>query len=188
MSGASDTARGTLRRENRSLTLKLLLFALGSFGFGFALVPLYSVLCSLTGTGDQTQLAKAAIVVEHPDDSRTITVDFIADLPSVGSWEFHPVVRSMQVHPGRLYQTQFFAHNLTGQNVVAQAVPNITPGKAAAYFRKTECFCFRPQAFKKGEQRVMPVRFIVDRALPPYLDRLTLAYTFYESAAQVAQR
>ena len=94
----------------------------------------------------------------------------------------------MQVHPGRLYEAQFFAHNLTGQDVTAQAVPNITPGKAAAYFRKTECFCFTPQAFKKDEQRLMPVRFIVDRALPSYLDRLTLAYTFYESATRVAQQ
>jgi cytochrome c oxidase assembly protein subunit 11 len=188
MSDATDSDRGAQRRENRSLTLKLLGFALGSFAFGFALVPLYSVLCTITGIGDQTQLAKAAVVSEHPDDTRTITLDFIADLPSVGSWEFRPVVSSMQVHPGRLYQAEFFAHNLTGQDVVAQAVPNITPGKAAAYFRKTECFCFRPQAFKKGEQRVMPVRFIVDRALPQYLDRLTLAYTFYESATKVARQ
>ena len=89
--------------DNRKLTLKLLGFALGSFAFGFALVPLYDVLCDLTGFGNQKALAEQRLTVEAPDDSRTITVDFIADLPSVGNWEFRPLVASMQIHPGRLY-------------------------------------------------------------------------------------
>ena len=38
------------------MTWKLLAIAAGSFGFGFALVPLYNVLCSVTGYGDQTKL------------------------------------------------------------------------------------------------------------------------------------
>ena len=99
-----------------SLTLKLLGFALGSFAFGFALVPFYDVLCDITGFGDQKALTEARLSIEQPDDTRTITVDFIADLPSVGNWEFRPTVASMQVHPGRLYKTEFFAHNLTGHD------------------------------------------------------------------------
>ena len=133
--------------ENRKLTLKLGAFALGAFAFGFALVPLYDVLCDITGFGNQKSLAEQRLSVEDPDDTRSITVDFMTDLPSVGSWEFRPTVASMQVHPGRLYKTDFYAHNLTGHDTTAQAVPNITPGKAAGYFRKTECFCFVPQHF-----------------------------------------
>ncbi|HEX4375578.1 MAG TPA: cytochrome c oxidase assembly protein, partial [Steroidobacteraceae bacterium] len=41
-------------------------------------------------------------------------------------------------------------------------------------------FCFSPQFFKQGEQRVMPVRFFVDPQLPGYIDHVTLAYTFYD--------
>jgi cytochrome c oxidase assembly protein subunit 11 len=146
------------RDSNNRLTLKLLAFALGSFVFGFALVPFYDVLCDITGFGNQKALAEARVAVEQPDDSRTITIDFVADLPSVGNWEFRPTVASMQVHPGRLYQTEFFAHNLTGHETMAQAVPNIAPGNAAGYFRKTECFCFTPQHFNVNEQRPMAVR------------------------------
>jgi cytochrome c oxidase assembly protein subunit 11 len=54
------------------------------------------------------------------------------------------------------------------------------PSKAAEWFHKTECFCFTPQSFKRDEQRVLRVRFFVDPQLPDYLDRLTLAYTFYD--------
>ncbi|NBW88927.1 MAG: cytochrome c oxidase assembly protein, partial [Gammaproteobacteria bacterium] len=90
-----------LERANRRLTLRLLGVALGAFAFGFALVPLYDVLCDLTGVGNQKNLLKASTILEKPDDARTVTVEFIADLPSVGNWEFAPVVNSMQVHPGR---------------------------------------------------------------------------------------
>ena len=173
------------RDSNNKLMLKLLAFALGSFAFGFALVPFYDVLCDLTGFGNQKALAEARVAIGQPDDSRTITVDFIADLPSVGNWEFRPTVASMQVHPGRLYKTEFFAHNLTGHETTAQAVPNIAPGKAAGYFRKTECFCFTPQHFAVNEQRPMVVRFVVDPAIPRSVDRITLSYTFYDESTRV---
>src|SRR5689334_3743423 len=115
--------------DNQRLTLKLLGFALGSFAFGLALIPLYDVLCDLTGFGDQKLLVEQRLTTEAPDDSRSITIDFLAELPSVGNWTFRPVVASMQVHPGRLYETQFVAHNLTGRAQLAQAVPNIAPGR-----------------------------------------------------------
>lgn len=167
--------------QHRNLVLKLLLFVAGSFAFGFALVPLYDVLCSITGLGNQKSLLRAAELSAGTEaQSRWVTIDFMTNLPTVGNWEFRPVAQSMRVHPGRLYEADFFAHNLTGHDVVAQAVPDIVPSRAAAWFHKTECFCFSPQPFQRDEQRVMPVRFFVDPALPPYIDHLTLAYTFYD--------
>ena len=175
------------RDNNRRLTLRLLGFAAGAFAFGFALVPLYDVLCDITGVGNPKDLLRAANVqaIER-DDSRLVTVEFVADLPTVGSWEFRPAVTEMKVHPGRLYQVDYVAHNLTGRDTVAQAIPNIAPGKATGYFRKTECFCFVPQKFARNEQRVMPVRFVVDPNLPKSLDRITLSYVFYDNSTRVA--
>jgi cytochrome c oxidase assembly protein subunit 11 len=175
-----------IERAHRRLTLKLLGIALGSFGFGFALVPLYSVLCQVTGYGDQQQLLRKATAIERPDVNRTITIEFLASVASAGGWEFRPVVRTIEVHPGKLYSAEFFAHNLTGRDTTAQAVPDIAPSKASPFFHKTECFCFSPQHFKLGEQRTMPVRFIVDPSLPGYMDRITLAYTFYDESSRVS--
>jgi cytochrome c oxidase assembly protein subunit 11 len=175
-----------LRRAHTVFTVKLVLMALVSFGFAFALVPLYSVLCSLTGYGDQTRLQRRAQAVEHPDPSRTLTVEFDTTVASAGGWEFGPVERTMEVHPGQIYEAMFSAHNLTGREQVVQAVPNISPSLAAEYFHKTECFCFSPQHFALGETRQLPVRFIVDPALPKHVDRLTLAYTLYDESARVS--
>ena len=177
-----------LRREVRRMTWALLAIAAGSFAFGFALVPLYNVLCSVTGYGDQTKLLERVQAIEHPDDSRTVTVEFLADVASAGNWDFRPVVRTIEVHPGRLYTAQFYAHNLTGRDTVAQAVPNIAPSEVAAYFHKTECFCFSPQHFALNEGRDMPVRFIIDPALPSHIDMITLAYTFYDESSRVTSR
>jgi cytochrome c oxidase assembly protein subunit 11 len=178
----------TEERRHTSLTLKLLAIALGSFGFGFALVPLYNVLCSVTGVGDQSRLLRKVAAIEKPDPSRTITIEFLGDSASSGEWDFHPVHRTIDIHPGKLYSAEFFAHNLTGRDTVAQAIPSIAPSKMAAYFHKTECFCFSPQHFSVNEQRVMPVRFIVDPAIPKYVDRITLAYTFFDESSRVTTR
>lgn len=176
------------RRANLNMTWKLLAIAAGSFGFGFALVPLYNVLCAVTGYGDQAKLLQKVTAIEHPDPSRTVTVQFLADVASSGGWEFRPEARSIQVHPGQLYTAEFYAHNLTGRDTVAQAVPNIAPSEVAAYFHKTECFCFAPQHFTLNEGRDMPVRFIIDPALPRHIDIITLAYTFYDESSRVTRR
>lgn len=173
----------------RGLHGSLWLFVVGSFAFGFALVPLYRVLCSVTGIGDQKALLARSLGPQGGvDESRTVTIEFLASLPTVGNWEFRPAQGTLQVHPGRLYEAHFVARNLTGHDTTAQAVPSVAPSQAAAWFHKTECFCFSPQDFHKGEQRVMPVRFFVDKALPAGMDRVTLSYTFYDLSTRVAAR
>jgi cytochrome c oxidase assembly protein subunit 11 len=169
------------RKSNRGLIARLVLMAAGSFAFGFALVPLYNVFCEVTGIGTREQLSRASAPGElAPDLARTVVVEFTASVPDSGQWTFAPVVASMEVHPGRLYEARYSARNLADRDTTGQAVPSITPLRAAQYFRKTECFCFTPQRFKRDEQRDLLVRFIVDRDLPPGIDRLTLSYAFYD--------
>jgi cytochrome c oxidase assembly protein subunit 11 len=167
---------------NRRLTRRLWLFAAGAFGFGFALVPLYSVLCDVTGYGNSARLSQAsAAVPEKIPENRTVTVELISTMPTFGTWEFRPEVQSLEVHPGKLYEATFYARNLRDEHIVAQAVPSIAPSKAANYFHKTECFCFTPQAFEANQARELKVRFIVDPQLPLNVDRLTLGYALYDA-------
>jgi cytochrome c oxidase assembly protein subunit 11 len=173
-------------RANRRLIAGLLVMTACSFAFGWALVPLYDVLCRTVGIGNADAKAGPATARETIDPNREITVEFLASPASVGSFEFRPKVASMRIHPGKLYAAEFYAKNLTSAASVAQAVPSIAPNSAARYFRKTECFCFSPQKFAVGEGRDMPVRFIVDPQLPANVDRLTLAYTFYDTTQSTA--
>jgi len=169
-----------VKKANRTLTRQLWIFTAGSFAFGFALVPLYDVLCDVTGYGDRSKLVEASQAVEAPVENRLVTVEFTSDAPAFGDWEFRPEVSQLEVQPGRLYEAKFYARNLRAQPVVAQAIPSIAPLQATKYFHKTECFCFTPQSFDAQQARELTVRFIVDPGLPVKIDRLTLAYVMYD--------
>ena len=166
---------------NRKLIRGLLIMTACSFAFGWALIPLYDLFCRAAGIGNAEAKDGVARVEEAPDPNREVTVEFLASPASVGSYEFKPKVASMRVHPGKLYDTAFYAKNLTASASVAQAVPSISPSGTFKYFHKTECFCFSPQNFAPGEGRDMAVRFIVDPQLPANVDKLTLAYTFFDT-------
>jgi len=172
---------GERKGANRRLVRGLLIMTAGSFAFGWALVPLYDVLCRAAGIGSAEAKAGPASVHEAVDPNRVVTIEFIAQPASVGSFEFHPKVGSMKIHPGKLYDAEFYARNLTQSASVAQAVPSISPSGSSRYFRKTECFCFSPQKFAAGQERELPVRFIVDPQLPSDVDKLTLAYTIFDT-------
>jgi cytochrome c oxidase assembly protein subunit 11 len=174
------------KRANRKLVRALLVMTAGAFAFGWALVPLYDVLCRAAGIGNAEAKAGKSVVRESVDPNREVTIEFLAQPASVGSFDFQPKVASMRIHPGKLYDTLFHARNLTQNASVAQAVPSISPTRTAKYFHKTECFCFSPQKFAAGEERDMPVRFIVDPGLPSSVDKLTLAYTIYDTTATAA--
>ena len=121
-----------VRKSNRSLTARLLLMVAGSFAFGFALVPLYDVLCEVTGIGSREGLSRAATVdASAPADARTITVEFTASVPAGGLWKFEPVAVTMDVHPGQLYEAHYRAKNLSGHETTGQAVPSVAPARAA---------------------------------------------------------
>jgi cytochrome c oxidase assembly protein subunit 11 len=175
------------KKANRSLITGLVVMTAGSFAFGWALIPLYDVFCRVTGIGSAEAKAGRSSAHEAIDANREITIEFLADPASVGSFDFRPKIASMRIHPGKLYDTEFYAKNLTAAASVAQAVPSISPGGAAKYFHKTECFCFSPQRFAVGEGRDMPVRFIVDPGLPSNVDKITLAYTFFDTTQSAAR-
>ena len=159
--------------------------ATAMFGFGFALVPMYRVVCQLVNlNGKDAALVKASAVHEQPDLSREVTVQFTTQVNGGRDWGFRPETPSIKVHPGELYTVNFTARNPDDQELVAQAVPSVTPWDAARYLKKTECFCFRQQPFKAGEEKSMPVRFMLERELPADVDTVTVSYTFFDVTAQ----
>ncbi len=160
----------------------LLLLVVLMFGFGFALVPLYEVMCQAFGINGKT--AGAYTGAQVVDEERSVRVQFLSTNAAGMVWRFEPMSDEMEVHPGASMQMNFIAHNPTDQPMSAQAVPSVAPARAAAYFHKTECFCFTQQVLQPGETIEMPVRFIVDRDLPGDVRHLTLAYTLFDITAR----
>lgn len=168
------------QRTGRVLA-KLVVIVVGMFGFGFALVPIYDVFCDITGlngkTGERTTYAAATVAV---DQERIVTVQFTANNNAGMSWEFHPMVNQVEIHPGQLTEVKFYARNPSSVAMVAQAVPSVVPFIAADYLRKTECFCFTQQTLAGGAFVEMPVFFYLDPAIPAEVSKLTLSYTLFD--------
>ena len=165
---------------------KMLAVALGAFAFTFSLVPLYRIACEKVfgvrlerGPAD-VQAAVAGQSGPAVSD-RVVTVQFDAGVNSKLPWGFHPNVQSMQVRVGEQYETTYFARNESNRAIVGSATPSVAPARASGYFNKTECFCFTAQTLAAGESRDMPVRFIVDPALPADVKTVTLSYTFFKN-------
>ena len=163
--------------------LKLAGVALAAFAFTFALVPLYRIACEKVfgirleqGPG-QAGTAAAG----EARKARTVTVQFDGGVNSKLPWAFHPTELSMQVVPGELNETMYVARNEGQAAIVGSATPSVAPARASGYFQKTECFCFTLQTLQAGETRDMPVRFIIDPALPADVNTVTLSYMFYKN-------
>jgi cytochrome c oxidase assembly protein subunit 11 len=168
---------GDGRKLDRSLVRGLVLMTAGSFAFGFALIPLYKVVCEAAGI--KVNDRPSAIQASDSGAGRQVRLEMMSLLPDGSDFELTPETRELTVQPGKLYEAKFRIRSKSTVPVVAQAVPSIAPITTARYLQKTECFCFTPQSFAASEEREFTVRFIVDPALPASVDRMTLAYSMY---------
>lgn len=179
---------GEIKNKNTKLISVLVLVVVGMFGFGFALVPLYDVLCDITGLNGKADNIAVRETSYKTDTSREIVVEFITTLNESAALEFHPEIKQLKVHPGKYYTVNFYAENKSGKKMEAQAIPSFSPGLTAKYFEKVECFCFKQQIFKPGEAKTMPMRFVIKPDLPQEYKLITLSYTFFDNTKTVAQK
>ena len=166
--------------------LKLVAVAVAMFAFVFVvMVPLYNVLCDALGINGKTSSQAYTAVPAAIDESREVTVQFVAINNDGMPWAFTPETRVMRVHPGAPNGITYRALNPTQDSMVAQAIPSISPSRAAAYFHKTECFCFDQQALDGQAEAAMPLQFIVDQDLPKDIHTITLSYTLFDVTSTV---
>ena len=178
--------RQKIKKDNFKILRRGILASVLMVGFGFAMVPLYEVICDITGLNGKTGVLAASEVKEQITD-HTITVQFDGTVNSDLPWSFKPQQFSMEVVPGKLYHTEYIAQNVSAASVTGQAVPSVAPNEASIYFSKTECFCFTEQLLTAGEQKNMPVTFIVSSDIPKDIEVLTLSYTFFNKNRMTQQ-
>lgn len=144
---------------------------------------LYQVFCDLTGYGGTVRRA-AAPQPAAAETGRAVTVLFNAHVDPGLPWTFRPEQRQVLARPDEPARAYYYARNDSDETVVARAVFNVTPYKAAPYFFKVECFCFTEEKLAPGESARMPLVFFLDREMfkdddTSEVRQVTLSYTFY---------
>lgn len=184
-------------RNHSRLVGRLLLMVAGAFGFAFALVPLYNVLCEVTGFNGKTAiqsraasgfslggLQTASEPVSRVDTGRLVRVEFTGTVMPGLPWDMRPLKVSLDVHPGELQQVSYLVRNTSDRPITGQAVPSVTPGQAAQHFEKIECFCFDQQTLAPGEAQELPLAFIVSPDIDRDISHITLSYAFFSTEGQ----
>lgn len=173
---------------NKRLAWRLSWIVAAGLLFGFAIAPIYDVMCKTIGLNGRAD--SSATVLDKSlkvDKNRWVTVIFTGNTMPGLSWSFHPTQNSMRVHPGEIKLATYIAKNNAKDSVIGIAVPSVTPELAALYFKKIECFCFKQQGLKPGESKEMPLRFYVSPNLPSDVNTVTLSYAFYNSVPTESQ-
>ncbi len=178
--------------SNQRLVRRLLLLVAAAFAFAFALVPLYNVLCEATGFNGKTAgqkpirdgfgvggLKTESTPAANVDVTRKITVEFTGTVMPGLPWDMRPLTLTLDAHPGELQQVTYLVRNTSNREITGQAVPSITPGQAAQYFDKIECFCFSQQTLGPGEAQEMPLAFIIKPGINRDITHITLSYAFF---------
>ncbi len=172
-----------MNRPNRRTATRLAAACVLMLGFSYALVPLYDILCDITGlSGSTSNLTRAVSTAPEapPAAEREVTLQFVANVDHSMPWDIRPDQFEMAVRPGQTYQTVFHARNRTAQPMTGQAVPSVAPQMAAPHLIKQECFCFTSQPLDAGESVEMPLIFKISERLPDSIGTLTLSYTFFD--------
>ncbi len=161
---------------------------LGMLGFGFALVPIYNSLCKTLGINGKTNPNAIAYDVSKATvaKNRNVEVEFVATNNGGVQWAFYPNTQKRVVHPGEIVKLSFYAENKTNHRMTVQAIPSVTPGIAAKYLKKTECFCFTQQTLNGHEAMNMPLLFHLDTDLPANIKTITLAYALFDVTDRVS--
>lgn len=168
-------------RANGVIVASCVAFVVGMTGMAYAAVPLYDMFCRVTGyNGTTKRVEQASDVVLDKKIKVTFDANIASDLP----WSFKPVQREIELKIGETVQIEFEATNMAKTATTGQAVFNVTPMAAGAYFNKVECFCFTETTLQPGEDLKMPVVFFIDPEIVKAVETkgintLTLSYTFY---------
>lgn len=170
-------------RHGRTALYCALLVA-GMLGLAYASVPLYRMFCEATGYDGTPRVASkpADTILE-----RRMTVRFDANTAQGLPWTFEPVQPTINVKIGETALIFYRATNTSDKPLVGTATFNVLPERAAIFFNKLECFCFKEQTLQPGQSIEMPVSFFIDPDIVNDKDartetHLTLSYTFYPVA------
>jgi len=149
------------------------------FFFAYAMVPIYKVLCEITGFNGKTGTVETEQLYEV-NEERVVSVSFFASTSPGFPVQFAPKVSSMEVVPGKFYTTSYIAKNTTDEMIYGQAIPSVAPTDAALHFKKLECFCFIKQEFKPNEEVEMTLRFVIEPEMEERIKDVSLSYNFYK--------
>ena len=163
-------------------TLLVLSFSIvGMFGFGYALVPIYNIVCEALGINGKVQLT-AELETEEAIAPFDVSLRLFAQAADAG-WQIEALEPSKQIETQQQYTVYYQITNQLNVARSGRAVPNINPIAAAGSVKKIQCFCMDILAFNPGESKQVSVTFFLDAHMSPKIEEVSLGYSMFDYVA-----
>ncbi len=161
----------------------------GSFAFGWALVPLYDVLCRAAGIGNAEAKAGQPAVHEAVDPNREITIEFLASARIGGQLRISgPKVASMRIHPGQAVRHRVLCQESDRAGLGGAGRSQHLPERHGQVFSQDRMLLLQSaEICAPAKGATCRCGSSSTRSCRRNVDKLTLAYTFYDTTA-IAQR
>uniref|UniRef100_A0A1E5R7Z5 Cytochrome c oxidase assembly protein COX11, mitochondrial n=1 Tax=Hanseniaspora osmophila TaxID=56408 RepID=A0A1E5R7Z5_9ASCO len=175
--------------KDKSMTYYFSSIILVFLGLAYAAVPLYRAICARTGFGgipitDKRKFTNDKLVPVASE--KRLRIRFSSEVSNILPWTFTPEQKEVFVLPGETALAFYKAKNTSDKDIIGMATYSITPGEAAQYFNKIQCFCFEEQKLNAGEEIDMPVFFFIDPEFAndpamKNIDDIILHYCFFKA-------
>jgi cytochrome c oxidase assembly protein subunit 11 len=177
------------RKHTKLLIVQIVVLLLMT-AFAAAMVPLYSLLChALNISVPRAAVGDVGVAGSgiKPTD-RVVEVRFVGEVSKGVPMTFAPMTYSMRVHVGAPVLTAYKAFNTSPVGMDGVAVHMIygmggrgEDGDIADYIDLRQCFCFELQHYPAGEEKMLPLNFIITPDLPAGVHTITFAYTLFKA-------
>ena len=173
----------TLKKKNLKLVLLVLVpLVLAMFGFAFAQVPLFRMVCQKLGFA----ISPLANVKEE-SGGRSIEVYFTGVVSGKLPVYFRPKFAIRKVTLGKHFDNEYHFVNMSDDSVFFRPVHSVLPEDAATKFTMLKCFCFDDQALAPHEEKVFPVISLISSDLDSTVQQVTINYTLFEKSRDQMQ-
>ncbi len=162
------------------MPLRLSGVAVAMFGFAFGSVPLYDLICDITGIDGRGNLTVIEDVVFVPGD-RELDVTYMSTTYGTLGVEAMPLRPREDVVVGVAHRSDWSFENHETTPVVTRAIPQFVPAEAARWVKKIECFCFNEITLQPGEVLEAAMVMTIDPQIPKRIGAITVAYTMFET-------
>ncbi|MBI2876567.1 MAG: cytochrome c oxidase assembly protein [Candidatus Tectomicrobia bacterium] len=178
----------TTRKHNRMIRGGLVLLVLGMLLFSYAHASFFRRVCQRLGIATPAEVSPPppAVLSPRPADrpadaqERYITIQFMGGVASGLPIDFYAVERLKRIRLGEVVEISYRFENRADTPQRFRAVHRVAPPQGARHLKLHKCFCSSPQEMAPHEEKMLPVVFSIDPALPRGIHSLTLSYTLLQ--------
>jgi len=171
------------RAKSRRMLAMLCAIGVTMFGFAYANVPYFYMMCKKYGVLPK-DLSAPAPAANTPDAKRPLSVYFLAN-PGGTPIAFSVKQRVQDIHIGERAINEYTFVNLAKGTYYFRPVHDVSPREAGGDNLTLEkCFCFDEQKILEGQTYTLPVVYRFGEGVDAKTSELTMSYTLFPSTKE----